>query len=170
MNWYETHNEGRWHYLVMQDQSYTVYINGNAGNYAFKAYANKVRLDQTLGPHYNAGKLLITFDVLQYDNNKCRTYIRITVKEGYSFDGATCAPDFERVMRAALLHDALWQCLKCGVNWYEYSDADHFFLQVMAQDGFNWFLRNTYYLAVRSLGWIISGKAEIPPGLYITES
>lgn len=76
----------------------------------------------------------------------------LTIAKGYAFDGATCAPDFERVMPAVLVHDFLYQFLETGVGepWTR-KDADLALLFLARQCRFR--LAWIYYAAVRVFGW-----------------
>ena len=37
------------------------------------------------------------------------------IKKGFLWDGATCFPDFDWIIRASLVHDALYKLIFCGL-------------------------------------------------------
>lgn len=108
------------------------------------------------GDHVALGQLLVAC-------NKCT----LTIYPGYSWDGASCCPDFTNIMLPSLVHDALYQSKKCGVDTYTWSQVDGLFLLLMKTEGMNWLLRNICWSAVRTFGGLIRSKPETPPGLLI---
>lgn len=60
----------------------------------------------------------------------------LTIKAGYSWDGATGVPDSSTVLVASLAHDALYQLLRLGLLDQGYREmADKVMAQVMLQEG-----------------------------------
>lgn len=61
----------------------------------------------------------------------------ITIRAGYAWDGASGPTiDTKNSMRASLLHDALYQCIRCGLLPREYkAHADQLLYNVLIQDG-----------------------------------
>ena len=80
----------------------------------------------------------------------------LTVHPGYCWDGATCAPDFRRVMRATVIHDLLCQLDHCHDWPHSRREADDHFYQVARADNFP--LSGLYYAAVRLAGMWPSDK------------
>lgn len=75
----------------------------------------------------------------------------ITVKVGFECDGCSSSPNFSRAMRACIIHDALYKCLREDENCpFSRKMADKVFLNVMRTDRFR--LSFPYYLAVRWFG------------------
>lgn len=73
----------------------------------------------------------------------------ITIMPPYRWDGATCAPDFEKVLLPSLVHDILYDAIKSGyILTFEVADA--IFISLMRETDFP--LKNTYYSAVRRFG------------------
>lgn len=77
----------------------------------------------------------------------------LTAKVGYAWDGVTVAFDTKSSMRAALVHDILYQLLREGVLPASMKkDADEEFYRLCVQDGV-WSVRAKYmYWAVRLFG------------------
>lgn len=69
---------------------------------------------------------------------------------GFIHDGASkgILKHFGRYTNAAILHDALY-----SINYNRYK-ADKLFLEAMKLSNVGWLRRYTYWLAVRSAGWI----------------
>lgn len=82
----------------------------------------------------------------------------ITVKEGYQWDGATCAPDFEGTIWASCLHDAIYQFCEDIAAQSEWPElrvlrfADRIFLDRMLADGTPKAIAYIYYAAVSLFG------------------
>ena len=74
--------------------------------------------------------------------------IRIT--KGYSWDGATLAPDFKELYYPTLVHDALYQFLPNTP--FSRKEIDDLFLRQMQEENFK--LAKVYYRAVRLFGGI----------------
>ena len=71
----------------------------------------------------------------------------IIVKEGYSWDGCSYAPDTERTLAASLVHDVLYQFRVVDRN-----KCDKIFYELLVLYDFNFSL--LYYAGVRTFGWI----------------
>jgi hypothetical protein len=76
---------------------------------------------------------------------------KLTLKTGYSWDGATCAPDLASVMAASAIHDCLYQILEGdGVLTGDLKLwADMEFYNKFMEDGMPRWLGELYYLGVR---------------------
>lgn len=61
---------------------------------------------------------------------------KLTINKHYHFDGATCAPDFKKVLRAAALHDALLQLKQKYPGKISERMAHQAFRREMRADGF----------------------------------
>lgn len=72
---------------------------------------------------------------------------KLTINRHYHFDGATYAPDFKGVLKAAAVHDALLQLHEKHGNKISRKLADKAFLYQMKKDGFKG--RWLYYVGVR---------------------
>lgn len=153
-SWYKVCNSGsKWHYvttkkIVFDTPAYLGVFSAQATKYKNCSYTSN-------------GKLLI-----KSEGNT------VTIMPGYAFDGATFAPDFKGCMSGVVLHDALYQIRKCSdrLTSYSFKDADQCFLYEMKRAGFSWFMRNIYWAAVRSFGWVVSCQDEDPKGLYVSLS
>lgn len=85
---------------------------------------------------------------------------RLTVYPGYCYDGPSGpTADDETNMRAALVHDALYQLTREVIQptteeaWdFLQKAADKEFRRVLKEDGMPWFRRWYYYRAVRWFG------------------
>ena len=71
----------------------------------------------------------------------------VMIRQGYSSDGCSCAPDFKRAINACVLHDALRQAHETdeGCPWSR-DDADKSFKLAMDRAGFK--MSGLYYWAV----------------------
>ena len=94
-------------------------------------------------------------------------YIRLSEKgqliinQGYCWDGASGpVPDTKSNMRAALIHDALYQLMRCReLDRGNYkSQADSIFMLLCIDDGVPRFIAKSYY---RGLKWF--GRAATMP-------
>ena len=76
----------------------------------------------------------------------------LTIAAGYSWDGATCTPNFQRTMLPSLIHDVLYQFLATEHMRprIDKHSADLLFYHAMKLTGF--ILRGPYYQAVRQFG------------------
>lgn len=62
---------------------------------------------------------------------------QVRIAEGYAWHGARCCLDVDSVMRAGLLHDALYQMIREGVIDYRFRKlADRQFRRMIIADGF----------------------------------
>jgi hypothetical protein len=86
-------------------------------------------------------------------------FIRLTTEgylligAGYAWDGATRARDTKSIMRASLVHDALYQLMRHGHLGIEWRDiVDGLFYRLMRKDGVS-IIRAAYiYRAVKWFG------------------
>lgn len=89
----------------------------------------------------------------------------LNIYQGYAWDGATGAPDTKSVMRASLIHDALYQCMReyptvfSPLGGYRKS-ADKLFRKICIQDGLSRPIAWIYYIVIRFLG----RKKALPGG------
>jgi hypothetical protein len=73
----------------------------------------------------------------------------LTIKEGYAWDGATWCPDFDTIMRASLIHDALCQLIDLKLLDVCYQTAANRELwKACIEDGMNRILAEVIYRAV----------------------
>lgn len=87
---------------------------------------------------------------------------RLYVAAGYVYDGATCAPDLAKGMRAFALHDLAcqFQCVDGFPAWViSRREADDMMLNIMREDGVGWLARQAYKL-VRLGGLVTPRKHE----------
>ena len=85
---------------------------------------------------------------------------KLTINKGYAWDGASGAPDWKTVMRAALVHDALYQMLRNTPHpQLEKKErekirkaADELFREIMHTDGTPSFFVWLFYKGVRTFG------------------
>ena len=70
----------------------------------------------------------------------------ITIREGYSWNGCTLAPDFETTLDASCVHDAMYQ--------FELDKelSDKTFYDLLKQNKF--IFAKIYYISVRLFGWL----------------
>ena len=89
---------------------------------------------------------------------------RITVKEGFDFDGASVpqwlwgfglSPMTGGYQKAACLHDALY-----ASEYFDRKTCDELFLQAMEADQVNKTKRYLMYVAVRAAGWYVWWKHD----------
>lgn len=77
----------------------------------------------------------------------------LTVRKHYAWDGVTGFPDLNVLMRASLVHDALYQLIREGqLGADRRIDADREFQRLAAQDGFVEPLAAVAYAALRLFG------------------
>ncbi len=80
----------------------------------------------------------------------------LTIKEFYSWDGASGAVDSKNFIVPSLVHDALYQLLRLKLLPKEYrKKADRLLLAMLEENGMSRFRRGYVYRAVRLFG----GKA-----------
>ena len=68
---------------------------------------------------------------------------------GFTFDGCSCSPDFEKALKGCCVHGALYIIVRGGLLAREI--ADKCLLFIHKQEGFS--LRYVYYYAVKWFGW-----------------
>jgi len=89
----------------------------------------------------------------------------LTIYKGYSWDGPSGPTmDTKDFMRGALVHDALYQCMRMGkldANKYR-KVADETMRKLCREDGMGWFRAYYTYHAVRLFG----SKSADPAGSY----
>ena len=77
----------------------------------------------------------------------------LKIKKGYAWDGVTLWPDRDNMMRASLVHDALYQLITEGhLNDLHKPMADEAFKKVLIEDGVWKWLASLYYKAVTRFG------------------
>ena len=75
----------------------------------------------------------------------------LTVKEGYSWDGATGAIDTLDLCRASMVHDVICQAVGAGIlPWCYRKIGDGLFLEILKADGVFCLRRWWCYAAVRT--------------------
>ena len=87
---------------------------------------------------------------------RCWLQIRgsvIHIREGYAWDGATCAPDFPDVIVASLCHDVLCQFREVPCFPLTKSQIDNIFRDLMPS---TFYFRWVYWGTVRALGGVFS--------------
>ena len=91
-------------------------------------------------------------------------YVRIiggtmVAKTGYAWDGATCWPDFDSIMRGSLVHDIFYQLIREGLMARYYrKDADKLLRQMCLEDGMMPFHAWLVYTGVRLFARAKKGK------------
>lgn len=78
----------------------------------------------------------------------------LTLARSYAWDGATGVPDIPSMIRASLVHDALYQLMRhdlLDLGAYR-KQADQLMRQLCVEDGMNPLLANAAYVSVRLLG------------------
>lgn len=90
----------------------------------------------------------------------------LTIKEGYCWDGASGpAKDSPSIMRASLVHDALYQLMREGILLRRNRQrADKILYILCREDGMSWLIAKGIYCAVRLFGHNASlpTKTEAP--------
>jgi len=89
----------------------------------------------------------------------------LTIYKGYSWDGPSGPTiDTKDFMRGALVHDALYQCMRMGkLDAKKYRKvADQTMRKLCREDGMGWFRAYYTYHAVRLCG----NKSADPAGSY----
>lgn len=78
----------------------------------------------------------------------------LTLKEGYSWDGATDAVDTNSIIRASLVHDALYQLMEDGIlsKTSFKALADEELYRIAREDGMGVFRAWYVHLAVKLFG------------------
>lgn len=93
----------------------------------------------------------------------------LRIKKGYAWDGASGpARDTPSIMRAALVHDALYQLIRVGcldkAAWRPRADKE--LRRICREDGMSWLRAWYIYRAVRVGGGKAASPAGIKPVLY----
>ena len=84
---------------------------------------------------------------------------RLFIQKGYAWDGATCWPDFDSIMRGSLVHDALYQLIRLGyIDPIRRKDADKLLRQMCLEDGMMPFHAWLVYTGVRLFARAKKGK------------
>ena len=78
----------------------------------------------------------------------------LTIKSGYAWDGASGAPDTKNIMRASLVHDALYQLMrqKDLDHLKDRKPADELLRDICIEDGMSKRRADLVYRAVRIFG------------------
>ena len=82
----------------------------------------------------------------------------LSIYRGYAWDGASGPTiDTSSTMRPALVHDALYQCLRQRGDHFQDVErvrelADNLFYRMCREDGMDWFRAKYFYWAVRLFG------------------
>jgi hypothetical protein len=90
---------------------------------------------------------------------------QLVIKQGYAWDGPSGPTiDTKDSMRGALIHDALYQCMRdYGLDRDKYKDvADNEFRKACVEDGMSWFRAFYFYYGVKLFG----AKSTKPEGDY----
>lgn len=99
----------------------------------------------------------ITTTIFGYDFTSDYVYLmadgELAIRAGYAWDGATRAIDTPSIMRASLVHDALYQLARIHnlSAWYRCL-ADQELYEVCRADGMSWLRAQYVLLAVRWFG------------------
>lgn len=72
----------------------------------------------------------------------------ISIRFGYSWDGATCTLNTKDLIEPSLIHDALYQCLREGADKSLKKIADLVFYDALLRNGVNKFVAWVMYQAV----------------------
>ncbi|GAD79673.1 DUF1353 domain-containing protein [Vibrio ezurae] len=91
----------------------------------------------------------------------------LTIRSGYAWDGPSGpVVDTTQNMRASLIHDALYQLLRCQYLPAEEKDAaDKVFQQICIDDGVNELTAHMYYLGLKLGGKPASAPSNKKPTL-----
>lgn len=91
----------------------------------------------------------------------------LTIKHGYAWDGATGAIDTNTIIRASLVHDALYQLMRdCELDRSNKEIADKIFRTICKEDGMIWFRRWYIYHIVKYFGLL---RKCLPKNMYRLE-
>ena len=96
---------------------------------------------------------------------KLRPDGQLIIKKGYAWDGPSGPTiDTKDSMRGALIHDALYQCMRdYGLDRDKYKDvADTEFRKACVEDGMSWLRASYMYYGVKVFG----AKSTKPEGNY----
>lgn len=75
----------------------------------------------------------------------------VTINDGYAWDGASGAIDTKSIMRASLVHDALYQMIREGLPIVR-KEADKELYRICRESGMWWIRAQYIYWAVRLFG------------------
>ena len=95
----------------------------------------------------------------------------LAIHAGYAWDGAS-GPVIDRpsVMRASLIHDALYQLIREGHLSIKFRDqCDRLFKRLCIEDGTNKFLAHIYYLGLKYAGGPAASPSSIRQTLVAPE-
>lgn len=96
---------------------------------------------------------------------KDRSYCLI-IKAGYAWNGANCVPDTKRVMKASLVHDAMYQLIELyGGSANLREQADWWFGELCKESGMTHWLADLY---VDILIDYWRDRVPTPPRIYVT--
>jgi len=74
----------------------------------------------------------------------------LRIAKGYAWDGASCFPDLETILRPSLVHDALYQLMREKLLPQQYRDkADRLLQSMCIQCGMSHFLAWSVYQGVK---------------------
>jgi len=77
----------------------------------------------------------------------------LTAKKGYSWDGASCCPDFKSIMRGSMSHDVVYQMIRLKqIDRSLRKVADRLLEQLCIEDGMWQVFAAIVYKAVRVFG------------------
>lgn len=104
-----------------------------------ESYAVDVRL-------YPAARIETTYITLDTDGV-------LTIRDGYAWDGATNAPDWDCAKRPSAVHDALYQLIGLGLLPRETrAHADRVFRDMCKEDGMSGWMSALWHTAVQKFG------------------
>jgi hypothetical protein len=90
----------------------------------------------------------------------------LVIEKGYAWDGATGAWDTPGIMRASLVHDALYQLIRLkAIPSDQRIEADKLLRDIAIEDGVNKFRAAYVYAAVRVAGKPFANNKERPAKL-----
>ena len=114
----------------------------------------KINYRYTLTEEYLHPTRIARYRIAQNDFIVLQTDGVLEIKEGYSWDGASGpAVDTTSIIRAALIHDALYQLIREGLLEKKHRKAaDKILQQVSRQDGMSAIRAWWVYWAVRLFG------------------
>jgi len=102
--------------------------------YYSKGYKYQSRQNFRMGLHYFFNQPNIVTEYITLVDGMLK------IKKGYCNDGATWVKDTKNSMRAAYVHDALYQLIRQGYLPYEcWKLADKEMYRILRMDGMSWF-------------------------------
>lgn len=118
---------------------------------------------QLVEPYLINTGITVPFNI-GFDWVSIKTDGTLVIEKGYAWDGATGAYDNPAIMRAALVHDALYQLIRLGaIPEDKRIIADKLLKNIAIEDGVNKFRAAYVYAAVRLLGKPFANNKERPP-------